>query len=671
MEAKERIAELRNLINQYDKEYYVFAQPSISDYDYDQLVKELERLEKDNPQYISLDSPTQRVSGEVSSGFETVAHRYPMLSLANTYNEAELKEFDKRVHSNLPEGQRAEYVAELKIDGVAVSLLYENGRLMRGSTRGNGFQGDVITNNLRTIKSIPLIVAKPGSAPDIFEVRGEVYLSINQFNEINRERNEAEEKLFANPRNAAAGSLKLLDPTTTAQRKLNIFTYYLTSEKSDSADHLHSNNLERLKNFGFPVNPNFRVCNNLNEVLEFIDEWQEKRDSLAYEIDGIVIKINSIKQQNILGVTAKSPRWAISYKFKARQAETRINKIIWQVGRTGILTPVAELEPVFLAGTTVSRATLHNSDEIDRKDIREGDFVLIEKGGDIIPKVVEVITEKRRADSQKHNVPENCPACQTQLIRIEDEAAIRCPNYYCSEQIKRRIEHFGARQAMDIEGLGSALVDLLVQENLLKTITDIFTLKAEDISTLERMGEKSAGNLIESIEDSKRKPLYRILFGIGVPFIGVNSARILTKHFKSLKTLTEAGVEELLLIDGIGEKMAQSIVNFFNNEENINLLERLNQYGLVLNEQSEDFNENISAKFVGKTFVITGTLPNLSRDEASQIIIKNGGRVSSSVSGRTDYILAGEKPGSKLEKGEALGVTVIDEKSLMELIEKE
>ena len=661
----ERIKELRRLINRYDYEYYVLANPGISDYEYDRLMKELEALEKKHPEWITPDSPTQRVSGQPTEAFTTIRHRYPMLSLANTYSKEEFAEFDRRVASALGANETYEYVTELKIDGVAVSLLYENGLFVRGATRGDGLQGDDITANLRTIRSLPLRIRETSSFPVSFEVRGEVYLSRKIFEEINKKREEDGETLFANPRNAAAGSLKLLDPKEVAKRRLQLFVYYFHTEDDTFAPQTHFKSLQLLQAYGFSVNPHYRLCRNRQEVFDYLEEWEQKRQTLPYEIDGVVIKVNSIAQQALLGSTAKSPRWAIAFKFKAEQAQTRLNKVTWQVGRTGIVTPVAELEPVFLAGTTVSRATLHNVDEIARKDIREGDVVRIEKGGDIIPKIVEVISDKRQKDSKPLIIPDKCPVCGTPLQREEDEAAIRCPNKQCPEQIKRRIEHFASRHAMDIEGLGTSLVEGLVDKGLIKDVSDIYTLKAGDVSALERMGEKSAENLLKGIKKSKQRPLYRLIFALGIPYIGINSARILSNHFKSLKALSEASFEQLESIEGIGAIMAQSIIDFFADSENKSLLKKLEQMGLTMSESETDAGEG---SLSGKTFVLTGTLEGMSRNEASEIIIKHGGRVSSSVSKNTDYVLAGENPGSKLQKAQQLGVRIINLDDLKAMI---
>ncbi|MBN1407438.1 MAG: NAD-dependent DNA ligase LigA [Calditrichaceae bacterium] len=666
MSAFERIEELRELINRYDYEYYSLAQPSISDYEYDMLMKELEKLEHEHPELVTATSPTQRVSGQPTKEFPTIIHKSPMLSLANTYNEQEIIEFDNRTRSVLGSDANIEYVIELKIDGLAVSLVYENGIFIRGAKRGDGVQGDDVTNNLKTIRSIPLKISSDIEIPGEFEVRGEVYLPKSSFEAINNERRNNDEAEFANPRNAAAGSLSMHDSSIVASRKLLMFSYYFASEDSRFQFKTHLDNLEHLKKLRFMVNPNYKLCKSIDEIIAFLKKWEAKRDSLPYEIDGAVIKVNSIEQQRTLGNTSKSPRWAISYKFKATQAETRINQITWQVGRTGIITPVAELNPVFLAGTTVSRATLHNTDEIKRKDIREGDYVFIEKGGDIIPKVVEVVFSKREKDSEPATIPKFCPDCKTELIRTEGEVAIRCPNLQCPAQITRRIEHFASRSAMDIEGMGTSLVELLAKEGMLNDVSDIYGLEAEKVQNLERMGKKSADNLIQSIEKSKTQDLYRFIFALGIPYIGVNAAKILSHHFKSLEKIQFATLDELVDIEGIGEKMAQSIVAFFNKDKNNELLKRLKNAGV--SPKIPEMNSTETQPLDGKIFVITGTLPGMSREEAKALIEKYGGKTTSSVSQNTDYLLAGENAGSKLSKAKSIGTDIIDLTILKEMI---
>lgn len=667
MSALKRIEELKQLIEHYDYEYYVQAQPSIDDFVYDQLMKELETLENENPQFRTADSPTQRVSGQPQKSFNTVKHLQPMLSLSNTYNKNEFMEFDKRVRSGLRENEKVSYIAELKIDGAAISLWYKNGLLKRGVTRGDGLQGDDITQNIKTIRSIPLRILNAASVPDEFEVRGEVFMPKPSFERLNKIREANDEALFANPRNAAAGSLKLQDARSVAQRRLDMFCYYLLPVNGAALQaETHLKNLHILEELGFHVNAHYRECRDINAVLAYVLEWEKKRADLPYDIDGVVVKVNDLEQQQRLGTTAKSPRWAIAFKFKALRAETVIKKIIWQVGRTGAVTPVAALDPVLLAGSTVSRATLHNPDEIERKDIREGDIVFIEKGGDIIPKVVEVNFEKRKSDALPAKIPSKCPSCARPLQRIEGEAALRCTNSQCPEQILRKIEHFTSRGAMDIEGLGIAVVELFIQNGLLSDIADIYYLNKEQIAGLERMGEKSAQNLLNAIERSKEQPLYRILFGLGIPFVGATAAKLLAKRFRSLDALREAQQEDLEAIDGIGGKTAESLLAYFSDPDNRNLIERLRGAGLRM-EQEEGGDEK--ARLNGLTFVITGTLPSLSRTEAAALIERNGGRVSSSVSSKTNYLLAGEKAGSKLQKAEKLGVRIISEEELRQLLE--
>ncbi|MCB9057185.1 MAG: NAD-dependent DNA ligase LigA [Calditrichae bacterium] len=657
MDIKNRINQLRNEINDHDYKYYVLAQPDISDYDYDHLMKELLELEKKHPEFISEDSPTQRVSGEPTKEFPTVAHRFPMLSLANTYNEEEFRDFDKRIRNILGETVTIEYIAELKIDGLAISLLYRDGLFIRGATRGDGTQGDDITPNLRTIRSIPLKIRKTSVLANEFEVRGEVYLPRRKFDQINKEREEQGEELYMNPRNVAAGTLKIQDASVVAARGLQIFVYSLHAN-NENTNSFHYENLLHLKEAGFPVNPHLKKCAAIEEVIAYVNLWESKRATLPYDIDGIVVKVNSIAQQLELGSTAKSPRWAIAYKFKALKAETIIRDVTWQVGRTGIVTPVAELQPVVLAGTTVSRATLHNVDEIKRKDIRVGDLVFVEKGGDIIPKVVEVVVEKRNSESRELAIPEYCPACGTTLKRIEGEAALRCFNFDCPEQVSRRIEHFAARGAMDIGGMGTAMVDILVEKGLIKNVADLYILKKEDIAALERMGDKSAENLINGLKESKNQPLSRLIFALGIPYIGTTAAKLLSKHFGSLNALQNSSMEEIASIDGIGGKMAQSVVDFFENSANLIIVKRLTEYGLTVEEKNQ---RSSGGKFDGLTFVLTGALPSMTREEASALIEEYGGKTSSSVSAKTNYVLAGEKAGSKLEKAEKLGINIINE----------
>ena len=664
---KKEIEILRNEIREHDYRYYVLSDPSISDYDYDQLYKKLEKLEKDYPELITPDSPTQRIAADAVKEFISYRHKYPMLSLSNTYSEEEVLDFDRRVKELLGE-EPVEYVAELKIDGLSMSLVYKNGILAAGVTRGDGTEGEDVTSNVKTIKSIPLrlnenLLKEKGLSD--FEVRGEIYLSLASFRKINIERENAGEKLFANPRNSASGTLKLLDPKTVARRGLDIFTYYFYSDGFEAAN--HSDNLKLLKELGFRVNPNYKLCSTIKEVLDFCRGWEEKRDELPYEIDGVVVKVNSLEQQKRLGNIAKSPRWAMAYKFKAKQAVTVLNSITWQVGRTGVVTPVAELEPVFLAGSTISRATLHNYDEILRKDIREKDKVKIEKGGDVIPKVVEVITGERQADSKATEPPSKCPVCGSPLFKPEEEVSYYCINNECPAQVKGRIIHFAHRGAMDITGLGEALVDLFVDSNFLHSYADIYNLKErrDELIKIDRLGEKSIDNLLASIEKSKEKPFDKVLFALGIKYVGAGVAQKITDRFNTIDSLIKAGREEIESVREIGPSISESLVNFFRNEKNIELLNFLKKAGLNL---EKEVTSNQEKKFSGKTFVLTGTLTGLTRQEAEEKIVLMGGKASSSVSKKTDYVIAGEAAGSKLEKALQLGVKVLNENEFIELL---
>lgn len=664
---QKEIEKLRDEIREHDYRYYVLSDPSISDYEYDQLYKKLEKLEKENPGLITPDSPTQRIASDAVKEFDTYQHRVPMLSLSNTYTEEEVLDFDRRVRELLG-SEPVEYVAELKIDGLSMSLVYKNGILASGATRGDGTTGEDVTSNVKTVKSIPLsikenILKEKGLSN--FEVRGEIFLSLSSFRKINLEREKAGEKLFANPRNSASGTLKLLDPRIVAKRGLDIYTYYFYSEEFETATHFE--NLTLLRELGFKVNPNHKLCADINEVVDFCRRWEEERDNLPYEIDGVVVKVNSLDQQARLGNIAKSPRWAMAYKFKAKQAVTMLNGITWQVGRTGVVTPVAELEPVFLAGSTISRATLHNYDEILRKDIRERDKVVIEKGGDVIPKVVEVITDARPADSKGTEPPANCPVCGSELFKPEEEVSFYCINNECPAQVKGRITHFAHRGAMDITGLGEALVDLFVDLNFLHSYADIYHLKErrEELIKIDRLGEKSIDNLLASIEKSKEKPFDKVLFSLGIKYVGAGAAKKITDRFNTIDSLMKAGREEIESIHEIGPSISESIVNFFRNEKNIELLNILKKAGLNL---EKEVNSNAGMKFSGKTFVLTGTLSGLTRQEAEEKIVLLGGKASSSVSKKTDYVVAGEAAGSKLEKALQLGVKVLNEQEFIELL---
>jgi DNA ligase (NAD+) len=664
LDDKRQIENLRKRIRQHDYLYYVLAQPEISDFEYDKLYKQLEELEARYPELITPDSPTQRVSEQPTKDFSSVRHLVPMLSLSNTYSEQELREFDKRVQGLLRIGEGYRYTAELKIDGLAVSLIYENGYLIRGVTRGDGTTGDDVTPNIRTIRSIPLKLYNIDIVSGLLEVRGEVFMSRQSFEKVNQMRAQNDEPLFANPRNSAAGSLKMQDARQVAARGLNMFCYQLINHSEPDLDVSHMDNLNHLKQFGFPVNPNTTKCKSMVEVLDYCQAWEKKRYELPYEIDGVVVKIDNQDQQRRLGSTAKSPRWAIAFKFKSSQVQTKIEKIVWQVGRTGTVTPVAELQAVRLAGTTVSRATLHNPDEIERKDIREGDQVLIEKGGDIIPKVVDVLIQEREKTSRAYKIPQHCPVCNTQLIRSEEESALRCPNYSCPAQINRRIEHFASRGAMDIEGLGTAVVEMLVKQGFINDFSDLYRLQTEQISKLERMGDKSAQNLIDGIKKSKNQPLNRLIFALGIPFVGTTAAQLLADKFGDVDRLKEADFDTLDAIDGIGTKMAGSIIAFFRSERNLDIIEKLRQADVNFTAQ-ERIKES---KFKGQTFVLTGTLSSMKREDVVQLIVQNGGKVASSVSKNTDYLVAGDKPGSKLIKAEKLGIPIINEVEFVAII---
>ncbi|MGE5352492.1 MAG: NAD-dependent DNA ligase LigA [Acidobacteriota bacterium] len=665
--AQKRIEELIELIREHDYKYYVLAEPSISDYDYDMLVKELQRLEEENPDLISPDSPTQRVGRDLTKEFKPVTHIVPMLSLANTYSEKELLDFDRRVREGLPKSESVEYVVEMKIDGVSASLRYEKGVIVTAATRGDGTIGEEITANAKTIKSIPLRLKNEFVTDyklDNIEVRGEIYIEIEHFKQLNREREERGEKLFANPRNLAAGTIKLQDPKLVASRPLSIFVYYLLNPQNGLET--HAENLKMLQKLGFKVNKEYKLCRNIDEVLSYCRHLEEIRNTLSYEIDGAVIKVNSLRQQRILGTIAKSPRWAVAFKFKARQAVTKLKKIVWQVGRTGTLTPVADLEPVFLSGSTISRATLHNTDEIKRKDIREGDSVIIEKGGDVIPKVVAVVLSERPLDSKEPEVPAVCPVCGSVLFKPEGEVAIYCENHQCPAQIKGRIEHFSSRGAMDIEGLGESLIDLFVELGFLNTYADIYKLRdrRSELIQIERLGEKSVDNLLKSIEKSKQQPFSKVLFALGIRYAGSGAARKLAEHFRSIDNLMNASESDIESVYEIGPSISKSVRKFFSDTKNRQIVESLKEEGL--NFQAEARQEALSA-VENKTFVLTGTLSRFTREEASDKIIAAGGKVASSVSKKTDFVLAGENAGSKLTKAEQLGVRIINEDEFLDL----
>lgn len=663
---RNRIAKLTEELHQHNYNYYQKDAPVISDYDFDMLLKELQRLEEEYPEFASENSPTKRVGGEVTKNFETIKHKYPMLSLSNSYSREELVEFDARVQKLL--GKRVEYTCELKYDGVAIAISYKNGQIQRALTRGDGVQGDDITTNVKTIRSIPLQLK--GDYPDEFEIRGEIFYPLSVFTSINEARLEEGEAILANPRNAASGTLKMQDSTVVAQRKLDCFLYYVLGEELPHNNHFQ--NLEKAASWGFKAPSEqdnlIRKCNTIDEILAFIDFWDEQRSKLDFEIDGIVIKVNDYDAQEELGYTAKSPRWAIAYKFKAERVETVLNEISYQVGRTGAITPVANLEPVLLAGTTVKRASLHNADQIEKLDIREGDTVQVEKGGEIIPKVVGVNLGLRIADSKPTKYRETCPECNTRLIRIEGEAQHYCPNLWaCPPQIKGKMAHFISRKAMDIDGLGEETIEQLYDEGLIKNVADLYELKASDLLPLERMAEKSVNNLLEGIEKSKEIPFQRVLFAIGIRYVGETVAKKLALQFKSMEALKNASYEELIATDEIGEKIAESIRHFFDEEVNVELLERLQGFGLQFEiEEQED--TSISNKLEGMTFVVSGVFEKFSRNELKQAIEDHGGKNVGSISAKTNYLIAGDKMGpAKKEKAEKLGVTIISEDDFIEL----
>jgi DNA ligase (NAD+) len=665
---EKKIEDLRKEIREHDYKYYVLAEPSVSDEYYDKLIKELEKLENENPRLITPDSPTQRVGKDLTKEFKPVNHKIPMLSLANTYDEEDVYDFDRKVREALPEKEKIEYVVEYKIDGASVSLNYVDGLLKTAATRGDGTVGEEITNNVKTIRSVPLKINSPKKFKyklNDFEVRGEIYIGIEDFEKINKEREKNGDKLFANPRNSAAGTLKLQDPRIVAKRNLNIFLYSLISTEVEFDS--QEDNLKLIKQLGFKVNPDFKVCKTIEEVLQFCKKLEEKRYSLDYEIDGAVIKVNSIRQQNILGSIAKSPRWAVAYKFKAKQAFTKLNGITWQVGRTGAITPVAELEPVKLAGSTISRATLHNFDEIVRKDIRVEDTVVLEKGGDVIPKIVSVVLGERRKNSKPTFPPEVCPVCKSKIYKPENEVAFYCENPECSAQIKGRIIHFASRGAMDIEGLGDALIDLFVEKGFIKHFSDIYHLKQkrEQLIQIERLGEKSIDNLLNAIEKSKAQPFSKILFALGIRYVGAGAAQKISNHFNSIDEIIKASEEDISAIYEIGPSISKSLVNFFSDKKNIRLIEELKKAGLIFKSKKSEVRQN---DFTNKTFVLTGGLNSLTREEAEEQIKILGGKATSSVSKNTDFVVAGEKAGSKLAKAESLGVKVINEDEFLKML---
>lgn len=655
-EAAKRIEELRQQIRYHEKKYYVDNDPQISDYEFDCLVKELEQLESLYPDLITPDSPTQRVGEQPVEGFPSVVHSIPMLSLDNCYNQEEFLEFVQRIEKLLP-GEKIEFVTELKIDGLGIAIIYRGGHFAQAITRGDGFRGDDVSANVKTIRSLPLSIPLQAEV----EVRGEIYLPFSSFEKINQEREVKGESLFANPRNAAAGTIRLLDPREVAQRNLDVFLYYIFVNGQSQESQWQ--NLQLLKELGFKINPHVRLCGSVKEVIDYYEYWKDKRDDLDYDVDGIVVKVNSTRQQQALGSTAKFPRWAIAYKFPARQATTKIIDIKVQVGRTGALTPVAILEPVQLSGTTISRSTLHNEEEIRRKDIRIGDYVLIERSGDVIPKVVSVMKERRTGQEKPFSFPTRCPVCGSPVFKPEGEVISRCINPSCPARLRESLLHYASRRAMNIEGLGEALVDQLLAQKLVQSIPDLYHLKKEDLVKLERMGPKSAQNLLDQIEASKHQDLARLLYALGIRYVGERTAQTLAEHFQSLEALSKASLEELLALPDIGPKVAESIVFFFQQKENQELIRRLKEAGV--RGEAKVTTEPTAQPFAGLTFVLTGELEHYTRDEAREIIERLGGRVTSSVSRKTSVVIVGRNPGSKLQKAKDYNITIWDEEEFL------
>ena len=660
-EAAKRVAQLRAEIEQHNRRYYEESAPTISDREYDALYRELGDLEKKFPKLATADSPTQRVGDQPLKAFGQIAHRIPMLSLDNTYSEEEVTDFYRRLERLLP-NKKIPVVIEPKVDGVAVSLLYEKGELRYAATRGDGTVGDDITQNIRTIRSVPRRLK--GDVPDVLEMRGEAYLDKGGFAKLNAERREAGLPEFANPRNAAAGSLKQLDPAIAAKRPLGVVCYGTGLIEGAKLDK-HSELFALLKKLGLPGSERWWLADSVEEILKAIHELDRIRHDFAYQTDGAVVKVDAFSQREVLGFTAKSPRWAIAFKYEAERVETRLLDILVQVGRTGTLTPVAALEPVVVSGSTVSRATLHNEEEIERKDIRIGDTVLIEKAGEVIPAVVSVRTDLRTGREKKFKMPKHCPECDSAVVKDEGQVAIRCVNSQCPAQVRRRIEHFASRGAMDIEGLGEAVINQLVQQKLLTDVGDIYSPKAPALLELERMGEKSVNNLLDAIEQSKSRPLWRLLFGLGILHVGVSASRALADHFPNLDAIRESSVEELQQIPDVGEVVGQSIHDFFREPHNLAVIEKLRKAGLRF--EAEQKVAGTAPGFKNTTWVITGTLSE-SRDEIAELIRARGGKVSGSVSKKTSYVLAGEEAGSKLEKAKKLGVRVIDENEFRRML---
>lgn len=662
MSVLDTIKNLRDELNQHNYNYYVLDKPTISDFEFDQKLKQLQDLEAEHPDFFDENSPTQRVGGMVTKNFETIKHEYRMYSLDNSYSIEDLQDWETRIQKVLGDVP-LEYTCELKYDGASISISYENGRLVRAVTRGDGFQGDDVTNNIKTIKAVPIHLK--GDFPEKFDIRGEIILPFAGFEKMNQELIEIGETPYSNPRNTASGSLKLQDSAEVAKRPLDCLLYFVIGNNLPFKTQFEG--LQKARDWGFKVPTQSKLAKNLEEVFEYINYWDKHRHDLPYETDGVVIKVNSLQHQDELGYTAKSPRWAMAYKFKAEQVTTKLNSISYQVGRTGAITPVANLEPVQLAGTIVKRASLHNADQIEKLDIRIGDEVFVEKGGEIIPKIIAVAQRGNQAEPTKYIT--HCPECQTELVRSEGEANHFCPNFYgCPPQIIGRIQHFITRKAMDIDGLGGETVALLFNASLVTNYADLYELKKEQIIPLERMAEKSAENLINGIEKSKTIPFERVLYALGIRYVGETVAKKLAKHYKSIDAIAQASIMDLILVDEIGDKIAQSVVQFFENQENIRIIDRLKSFGVQLESGAEDV--LLSEKLKGKIFVVSGVFEIYSRDELKKAIEDNGGKVGSSISSKTDYVIAGDNMGpSKLEKANQLKIAIISETDFKHMID--
>jgi len=664
MDIQKIIQDLRDELNQHNHNYYVLDTPTISDFEFDQKLKQLQELENQHPEFYDDNSPTQRVGGTITKNFNSVVHDYRMYSLENSYSKEDLIDWENRIQKvlgNVP----LQYTCELKYDGASISITYENGKLNRAVTRGDGFQGDDVTNNIKTIKSIPLKLK--GQYPERFDIRGEIILPFEGFEKMNQELIEIGETPYSNPRNTASGSLKLQDSSEVAKRPLECLLYFIVGNNLTIESQYEG--LGKARNWGFKVPKEAKLAKNLEEVFDYINYWDTHRHHLPYETDGVVIKVNDFHQQDELGYTAKSPRWAMAYKFKAEQVSTVLNSISYQVGRTGSITPVANLQPVQLAGTIVKRASLHNADQIEKLDIRIGDTVFVEKGGEIIPKIIGVDLTKRPTNSERTIYITHCPECNSELIRTEGEANHYCQNFYgCPPQIIGRIQHYISRKAMDIEGLGGETVALLFNNGLVNDYADLYELTVEQILPLERMAQKSAENLVNGVHKSKEIPFERVLYAIGIRYVGETVAKKLAKHYKSIIALQKAPLMDLILVDEIGEKIAQSVIEFFENQENVKIIERLKQFGIQL-ELVEKFNPNATEKLAGKTFVVSGVFEKFSRDDLKKAIEENGGKVGSSISAKTDFVIAGDNMGpAKLEKANQLKIAIISENDFLEMI---